>query len=67
LRSRHGRIAAPFVDILPRGGKAMRTGWTVTVRIGDAISVVGLDLELLVREVRDFVVKNVENEASTAR
>lgn len=53
------------LDILPRGGKAMQTGRPVAVRIGAPISVLGRDLEGLVREVRDFLVANVEGGAGS--
>jgi len=54
------------LDILPRGGLAMHTGCHVRVRIGAPISAQGRDLEGLMREVRDFLVQNVENVAGTA-
>jgi 1-acyl-sn-glycerol-3-phosphate acyltransferase len=54
------------IDILPRGGRAMRTGRTVRVRIGAPIAIEGHDLGDLMREVRDFLVQNVENAAGTA-
>lgn len=46
--------------ILPRGGKAMRTGCPVTVTIGAPIEVEGRDLDALQREVKDFLVQHVE-------
>ena len=49
------------IDILPRGGKAMRTGRRVSVVIGHPIEVVGRDMAGLMTQVRDFLVKNVEN------
>lgn len=52
------------IDILPRGSKSMRTGRAVHVTIGDPIPVEGRDLDGLMTEVRDFLVKNVENDAS---
>lgn len=52
------------LDILPRGGRAMRRGRPVTVRIGAPIPVEGRDLTGLMAEVREFLVKNVENAAS---
>lgn len=48
------------IDVLPRGGKVMRTGRTVSVTIGAPIPVEGRDLEGLMREVREFLVENVE-------
>jgi 1-acyl-sn-glycerol-3-phosphate acyltransferase len=54
------------IDILPRGGRVMHTGRTVRVRIGAPIPVDGRDLEGLMREVRDFLVQNVENATGTA-
>lgn len=53
------------IDILPRGSRVMNTGRTVCVRIGAPIPVEGRDLEGLMREVREFLVKNVENAAGT--
>jgi 1-acyl-sn-glycerol-3-phosphate acyltransferase len=55
------------IDILPRGGKVMRTGCPVVVTIGAPIDVEGRDLESLMTQVRDFLVKNVENPPSTPR
>lgn len=52
------------IDILPRGGKVMRTGRTVAVRIGAPIPVEGRDLEGLSRQVRDFLVTHVEGEGA---
>jgi len=54
------------INILPRGGKVMQTGRRVDVTIGAPIAVEGRDLEGLMAEVRDFLVKNVENAASSA-
>jgi 1-acyl-sn-glycerol-3-phosphate acyltransferase len=54
------------LDILPRGTRAMRTGLPVRVRIGAPIATESRDLEGLMREVRDFLVQNVENAAGTA-
>jgi len=48
------------IDILPRGAKLMRTGQTVSVTIGAPIEVAGRDLDGLMREVREFLVENVE-------
>lgn len=53
------------IDILPRGSRSMRRGRPVRVRIGAPIPVGGRDLEGLMQEVRDFLVKNVENDTST--
>lgn len=49
------------IDILPRGGKVMQKGRRVDVTIGAPIDTAGRDLESLMAEVRDFLVKNVEN------
>ena len=49
------------IDILPRGGKVMRTGRRVTVQIGEPIEVAGRDLSDLMAQVGEFLVKNVEN------
>lgn len=49
------------IDILPRGGKRMQTGRRVDVTIGAPIDVANRDLESLMTEVREFLVKNVEN------
>lgn len=46
--------------ILPRGGKVMKPGQRVDVTIGSPIPVVGRDLEGLMTEVREFLVKNIE-------
>ncbi len=54
------------IDILPRGSRSMRTGRPVRVRIGTPIRVHGRDIEGLMDEVRNFLVKNVENVTSTA-
>ena len=48
------------IDILPRGAKVMRTGQSVSVTIGAPIEVAGRDLDGLMREVREFLVDNVE-------
>jgi 1-acyl-sn-glycerol-3-phosphate acyltransferase len=53
------------IDILPRGSRVMNTGRAVSVRIGAPIPVEGRDLEGLMREVQEFLVKNVENAAGT--
>lgn len=53
------------IDILPRGSRAMRRGRTVSVRIGAPIATAGRDLEGLMREVQEFLVKNVENAGRT--
>lgn len=50
------------IDILPRGGKVMQTGCRVAVTIGAPIPVTERDLEGLMAEVRDFLVKNVEDD-----
>ena len=49
------------IDILPRGGRVMRTGKRVDVTIGSPIATQNRDLESLMAEVRDFLVNNVEN------
>jgi len=54
------------IDILPRGGKVMRTGCRVTVQIGEPIDVAGRDLSDLMAQVGEFLVKNVENLAGVA-
>src|SRR3954470_7377980 len=51
------------IDILPRGGRVMRSGQRVRVRIGPPIEVAGRDLAGLMTQVLDFLVKNVENGA----
>ena len=51
------------IDILPRGGRVMRSGQRVRVRIGPPIEVAGCDLAGLMTQVMDFLVKNVENGA----
>jgi 1-acyl-sn-glycerol-3-phosphate acyltransferase len=48
------------IDILPRGGRVMRTGQPVHVAIGAPIAVAGRDLPGLMAEVRDFLVREVE-------
>jgi len=54
------------IDILPRGGRVMQTGCRVEVTIGAPIAVAGRDLDGLMAEVQDFLVKNVENASSSA-
>jgi 1-acyl-sn-glycerol-3-phosphate acyltransferase len=49
------------IDILPRGSQSMKTGRRVQVRIGAPIDVAGRDLGSLMAEVRDYLVRNVEN------
>jgi 1-acyl-sn-glycerol-3-phosphate acyltransferase len=51
------------IHILPRGGRVMRSGQRVSVRIGRPIEVAGQDMASLMSQVGDFLVKNVENEA----
>jgi 1-acyl-sn-glycerol-3-phosphate acyltransferase len=51
------------IDILPRGGKVMQTGCSVAVTIGAPIMAEGRELEGLMAEVRDFLVKNVESDS----
>jgi 1-acyl-sn-glycerol-3-phosphate acyltransferase len=48
------------IRVLPRGGRVMRTGQPVVVKIGAPIEVEGRDLDGLMREVREFLVANVE-------
>jgi 1-acyl-sn-glycerol-3-phosphate acyltransferase len=48
------------IDVLPRGGKVMRTGREVRVDIGSPIPVEGREIDGLMREVREFLVRNVE-------
>ncbi|HEY0988562.1 MAG TPA: lysophospholipid acyltransferase family protein, partial [Kofleriaceae bacterium] len=55
------------IDILPRGGRVMRSGQHVTVQIGRPIDVEGRDLESLMAQVSEFLVKNVENGAGIDR
>src|SRR6185295_13479441 len=47
------------IAILPRGGRVMRSGRQVTVQIGRPIDVEGRDLESLMAQVSEFLVKNV--------
>jgi 1-acyl-sn-glycerol-3-phosphate acyltransferase len=54
------------IDILPRGGRVMRSGQPVSVQIGQAIDVAGRDMHSLMTQVSEFLVKNVENAASIA-
>jgi 1-acyl-sn-glycerol-3-phosphate acyltransferase len=54
------------IDILPRGSRVMHTGRRVDVAIGAPIAVAGRELAALMAEVRDFLVKNVENATGTA-
>lgn len=54
------------IDILPRGGRVMHTGRHVSVRIGRPIDVAGRELADLMTQVREFLVKNVENGAGIA-
>lgn len=49
------------IDILPRGGRVMRSGQRVRVQIGPPIEVAGRDIASLMTQVLDFLVKNVEN------
>jgi 1-acyl-sn-glycerol-3-phosphate acyltransferase len=51
------------IEILPRGAKLMQTGVSVRVTIGAPIPVAGRELEGLMAEVRDFLVKNVESDS----
>ncbi|HET9621220.1 MAG TPA: lysophospholipid acyltransferase family protein [Kofleriaceae bacterium] len=49
------------LQILPRGGKVMRSGQRVSVQIGAPIDVAGRNIESLIAQVSDFLVNNVEN------
>ncbi len=49
------------IDILPRGERSARRGRDVYVTIGAPIAVEGRDLEGLAKEVREFLVRNVED------
>ena len=51
------------IDILPRGGRVMKSGQNVEVTIGAPIAVEGRDVDGLMEEVREFLVENVEGEA----
>jgi 1-acyl-sn-glycerol-3-phosphate acyltransferase len=55
------------IDILPRGGKVMRSGQRVSVQIGRPIDVEGRDIASLMSQVAEFLVKNVENGTGIAR
>ena len=54
------------IDILPRGGRVMRSGQQVSVQIGRPIEVAGRDITGLMAQVTEFLVRNVENAASIA-
>jgi 1-acyl-sn-glycerol-3-phosphate acyltransferase len=49
------------LQILPRGGRVMRSGQRVSVQIGAPIDVAGRDIDNLMAQVGEFLVKNVEN------
>ncbi|HEY6173494.1 MAG TPA: lysophospholipid acyltransferase family protein [Kofleriaceae bacterium] len=49
------------IDILPPGGKVMRSGQPVSVQIGRPIEVAGRDMSDLMAQVSEFLVNNVEN------
>jgi len=49
------------IDILPRGGRVMRSGQSVSVQIGRPIDVAGRDLSDLMAQVSEFLVNKVEN------
>ena len=49
------------LQILPRGGRVMRSGQRVSVQIGAPIDVTGRDIPGLMTQVAEFLVKNVEN------
>lgn len=55
------------IDILPRGGKVMRSGQPVSVQIGPPIEVAGRDLTGLMAQVSEFLVENVKNRAGISR
>ena len=55
------------IDILPRGGRVMRSGCRVSVQIGQPIDVADRDMASLMAQVSEFLVKNVENGAGIAR
>lgn len=55
-----------LIDILPRGGRVMRSGQPVSVQIGQPIEVAGRDMASLMTQVSEFLVKNVENGAGIA-
>jgi 1-acyl-sn-glycerol-3-phosphate acyltransferase len=55
------------IDILPRGGRVMRSGQRVSVQIGRPIDVVGRDLADLIAQVSEFLVNKVENGSGIAR
>jgi 1-acyl-sn-glycerol-3-phosphate acyltransferase len=48
------------IDILPRGGKVMRSGQRVSVQIGAPIDVTGRNIDDLISQVGEFLVNNVE-------
>lgn len=48
------------IDILPRGARSARLGQEVSVTIGAPIPVEGRDLDGLSKEVKDFLVRQVE-------
>jgi 1-acyl-sn-glycerol-3-phosphate acyltransferase len=52
------------IAILPRGGKVMRSGQPVSVKIGQAIDAAGRDMSSLMAQVSEFLVDNVENVAA---
>ena len=49
------------LQILPRGARVMRSGQRVSVQIGAPIDVTGRDIDNLMTQVGEFLVKNVEN------
>jgi 1-acyl-sn-glycerol-3-phosphate acyltransferase len=55
------------IDILPRGGRVMRSGQRVSVQIGRPIDVAGRELPDLMAQVGEFLVNNVENVAGIPR
>ncbi|HMG53009.1 MAG TPA: lysophospholipid acyltransferase family protein [Kofleriaceae bacterium] len=49
------------LQILPRGSRVMRSGQSVSVRIGPPIEVAGREVASLMTQVGEFLVNNVEN------
>jgi len=49
------------LQILPRGSRVMRSGQSVSVRIGPPIEVAGREVAGLMAQVGEFLVENVEN------
>jgi 1-acyl-sn-glycerol-3-phosphate acyltransferase len=53
------------IDVLPRGGRVMRSGRQVSVQIGRPIDPIGRDLDNMMAQVTEFLVHNVENAAAS--